>query len=264
MASSPPSTTHSVECVSLDDGNTTTMHIVRLPVAQFATQIIIFDEPIRLVEWCKSNQCEHAITGGFFDRHARRPLGEIRLAGKAIPTTDFAVPAPNGHGTLHVSKGLPSIGSRDSFEANPDGELIQAGPLLLKGGAIAVAKDDPEGFATNKDQFDVDITAGRYQRCAIGRADDELILLAAEGAGSHPDYPGQHDSSGLTLRELASAMKDAGATDALNLDGGGSSSLIYQGQLMNQPIAGAHDPEGPGNIMPTGRPIFSAIYFSSK
>ena len=84
-------------------------------------------------------------------------------------------------------------------------------------------------------------------RTAVGVADGgrTLILLVADGR-----QPGH--SAGLTLPELAGLMKQLGATDALNLDGGGSSTLVLrdpdqpgQAQVINHPSDRALGDSGP-------------------
>jgi exopolysaccharide biosynthesis protein len=42
-------------------------------------------------------------------------------------------------------------------------------------------------------------------------------------------------SDGMTLAELAALMRRLGATDALNLDGGGSTTMVVQGRIVNRP-----------------------------
>lgn len=49
---------------------------------------------------------------------------------------------------------------------------------------------------------------------------------------------------GMSLSELAAHMARIGCTDALNLDGGGSSTLWARGQVMNNPCEGAERPMG--------------------
>jgi exopolysaccharide biosynthesis protein len=51
-------------------------------------------------------------------------------------------------------------------------------------------------------------------------------------------------AAGMSHHELAGLMQRLGCTDALNLDGGGSSTLWYEGRVMNQPSDGAPRPVG--------------------
>jgi exopolysaccharide biosynthesis protein len=63
------------------------------------------------------------------------------------------------------------------------------------------------------------------------------------------------DEAGLTLSELADALVELGAEEAINLDGGGSASLVVGGRLRNRPR------EEHGVPLPAGRPIATAIAF---
>jgi exopolysaccharide biosynthesis protein len=54
-------------------------------------------------------------------------------------------------------------------------------------------------------------------------------------------------AAGMSHHELAGLMQRLGCTDALNLDGGGSSTLWYEGRVMNQPSDGA--PRSVGNAL---------------
>ncbi|WP_168120325.1 phosphodiester glycosidase family protein [Paenibacillus sp. HB172176] len=62
--------------------------------------------------------------------------------------------------------------------------------------------------------------------------DDQLLLLVADGYN-------EAGSSGATLAELQTLLKQFGAVDAYNLDGGGSSSLVFNGKIINKPSDGA-------------------------
>ncbi|WP_025694280.1 phosphodiester glycosidase family protein [Paenibacillus durus] len=72
----------------------------------------------------------------------------------------------------------------------------------------------------------------RAPRTAIGRyKDDQLLIIVAEGYN-------ESGSSGATLEELQDKLYQMGVTDAFNLDGGGSSSLVFDGKVVNQPSDG--------------------------
>lgn len=65
-------------------------------------------------------------------------------------------------------------------------------------------------------------------RTSIGIIDENhYIIIVGDGRTS--------ESKGLSLYELAQVMKQYGAKTAYNLDGGGSSSLYFNGQLINKP-----------------------------
>ena len=106
---------------------------------------------------------------------------------------------------------------------------------------------DPEGFRAGAVQFDSDISDGRYPRAALGLGGGRLFAVAVDGRSRH--------DAGLTLEELAALMAALGSETALNLDGGGSTSLISGGRLRNRPRKDYETPE------PGGRPVSTALLF---
>ena len=61
------------------------------------------------------------------------------------------------------------IVARDDAPERPDGDLLQAGPLLVADGAVAFDPEaDHEGFSAGAEQFDSDITQDRHPRAALG------------------------------------------------------------------------------------------------
>jgi exopolysaccharide biosynthesis protein len=106
---------------------------------------------------------------------------------------------------------------------------------------------DPEGFSSGAHQFDSDITVGRYPRAALALTDDEVLAVACEGRAP--------TEAGMTLSELAAALIGLGAHSAINLDGGGSASLVAHGRLLNRPR------EEHGLDIVGGRPISTALLF---
>ena len=65
-------------------------------------------------------------------------------------------------------------------------------------------------------------------RTALGYNADKLFLVVADGR--QPKY-----STGLTLYELASILIELGATEAINLDGGSSSTFVVNDEVINKP-----------------------------
>jgi exopolysaccharide biosynthesis protein len=151
---------------------------------------------------------------------------------------------------VHADGGTVTIARRPELPDEPRGDLLQAGPLLVRDGAPCVA-GDPEDFAAGAGQFDSDITAGRYPRAALalGRA-GRLLAVAADGRSD--------GDAGLTLAELAEALVALGAISALNLDGGGSTSLVCGGRLRNRPR------ESHGIELAGGRPVTTALTFTPR
>lgn len=101
---------------------------------------------------------------------------------------------------------------------------VGGGPRLLKDGKIFINGEE--------EHFSSSITTGRHPRTAIGVTfDGALVLLAADGRTK--------ESAGMTLHELASYMKSIGVENAINLDGGGSTTMWVKGKIVNVPSDGA-------------------------
>lgn len=76
----------------------------------------------------------------------------------------------------------------------------------------------------------------RAPRTVLGKyKDDQLLILVADGYN-------ENGSSGATLEELQDKLYNMGVVDAYNLDGGGSSSLIFNGRVVNRPSDGSLRP----------------------
>jgi Phosphodiester glycosidase len=105
--------------------------------------------------------------------------------------------------------------------------VVGGGPRVLRAGRVAVAAR-AEGFAPVPSFFR-SFVAGRQPRTLAGvRADGTLLLVTVDGRA-----PGW--SAGMTLPEAARLMRSLGARDALNLDGGGSSTMTVRGEVVNRP-----------------------------
>ena len=137
---------------------------------------------------------------------------------------------------------------REHLAPEPPGDLLQAGPLLVSGGRSVIDGEDREGFSTGASQFDSDITEGRYPRCALGVGQSQLLVLCCDGRRSGLD-------GGLDLGELARLMIRFGAEEAINLDGGGSATLVHRKHLLNRPYSDYDQPA------PESRPVVTALLF---
>ena len=237
--------------VTLADGATTMLHLASFHRSAFRPRVVLLDEPAPLVDWCARERAEHAVVGGFFARSSARPLGQLRIAGEALPSVPFDPPWGDRRACVQFADGEVRIARRDDLEDEPAGDLLQAGPLLVSAGRPAfIEGEDREGFSAGSSQFDSDIAAGRYPRSALALVGDLLLAVVCDGRGP--------DDAGMTLAELARTLLQLGASDALNLDGGGSSSLVHEGRLRNRPR------EEHGLDLLDGRPIVSAIVFEPR
>src|SRR5215204_5363180 len=102
--------------------------------------------------------------------------------------------------------------------------------LLSAGRAVVRAVAAREGFDPSQaPSFFDGFVAGRNPRTLAGvRADGTLLLVTVDGR-----RPGW--SVGMTLPEAARLMRSLGARDAVNLAGGGSSTMTIRGEVVNRP-----------------------------
>jgi len=233
----------------LGDGADTTVYLVRLPRAGLRARVQLFRQPRRLDVWCSKHGVGEAIVGGFYRREPFRPLGDLRMGGRAVRSERFPARYRGVRPALQAGDEGLRIARRDALSDTADADLLQAGPLLVEHGRIVFDPTaDVEGFSAAADQFDSDITAGRHPRAAIGVGDGHVTVLACDGRRSLVD-------DGLTMLELAAAMRDVGCETAMNLDGGGSTTLVHRGHLLNRPYTEQDQPA------PASRPIVSALLF---
>jgi hypothetical protein len=234
--------------LELADGSRTTVYIAAYDAVQTEIRVAVLRGQARLEPWCAARGVEEAVVGGFFTRPDGMPLGEVRTRGVARRYVPFDAPWGALRACVHVTGGVARIAPRDELDAAPPGDLLQAGPLLVRDGRpVFRRQEDREGFSAASRQFDSDITDGRYPRAALGLAGDRYYAVACDGRSRH--------DAGLTLEELAALMAALDCDVALNLDGGGSTSLVSGGRLRNRPRKDVDVPE------PGGRPVSTALLF---
>jgi exopolysaccharide biosynthesis protein len=234
---------------ALADGEVTTLYAVRYPRRSTRARVVHFTRTERLDVWCRRNGVEEAVVAGFFLRDPYRPLGELWIDGHAVPHEPVAGPYASRRGSVVIDDGEVRLVERAAAPAEPPGDLVQAGPLLVADGSIVFDPGgDREGFSAGAGQFDSDITDGRYPRAALGVSAESLIALACDGRRSNVD-------GGLSVLELAEVLVELGAESAINLDGGGSTTLVHRGHLLNRPYSTQDQPA------PESRPVVSAIAF---
>lgn len=99
-------------------------------------------------------------------------------------------------------------------------QVLSFGPSLIQNGEITVTQDT-----------EVSQSMQSNPRTAIGIIDNlHYIIVVSDGRTS--------ENEGLSLFELAEVMQDLSCTLAYNLDGGGSSTMYFNGSVVNQPTSG--------------------------
>ncbi|MET4592149.1 phosphodiester glycosidase family protein [Arthrobacter sp. 754] len=115
---------------------------------------------------------------------------------------------------------------------------LSFGPSLLDNGEVAEGIEDVE-VDTNFGNHSIQ---GEQPRTAVGVIDDNhLVFVVVDGRS--PGY-----SAGVSMTGLAEIMQGLGATTAYNIDGGGSSTMYFNGDLVNNPL-GENKERGTSDIL---------------
>lgn len=103
--------------------------------------------------------------------------------------------------------------------------VLAFGPALVENGSVSVTEGEEVGKAMASNP-----------RTAIGIIDENhYVFVVADGRTS--------ENEGLSLYELAEFMEGLGVQTAYNLDGGGSSAMYFNGEIVNQPTTNGHSIE---------------------
>ena len=174
--------------------------------------------PKKVSNFVSSSKGIAGITGGFYELSKNKPpLDWVKINNEMIQKkTHDSRPCIN-FSNNGISINFPN---KIKYEEN----ILQAGPLLLKNGII---QSDFTEFVKNAHEFDSDITADRHPRTIFGFNEKYYFFLAVDGRS--------RKSAGLFLEECCELALNLGFSDAINLDGGASSTLIVENHLINHP-----------------------------
>ena len=176
------------------------------------------------------------INGGYFA--GAKPIGVLRRQGhtdnaKFWPQRSAFGWNENGETIFIDGKEVASISSDRRFDKYT--EMLQAGPLLLKNGE----------YSENTENIRENVLNMRHPRTIVGTDGKRVMWAVVDGRDN------MH-SVGATIEETRKVCKWLGMTTALNLDGGGSSSLWWRGNTFSLP-SNSNDTERP---IPYGVLIF--------
>jgi hypothetical protein len=185
----------------------------------------------------------------------------------AVPGTDLTGVVTSTHlgGGLPIPKNGAVLLARGSQVAKLQAEATPGTPLLtrlilqpdwlssgvtdgLGGGPVIVRSGKP--VWTAGEDFLPSQLGPRNPRTAVGqRADGKIILLAVDGRR-------RGFSVGMTNWELAQAMVRLGAVTASALDAGGSTTMAFDGKLLNRPS----DPGGERSVAESLAVLYTGVY----
>jgi hypothetical protein len=214
------------------------VYIVKIPLQnQFEVRPVLSDTTETIKQFAQREGAISAINGGYFDPQNQRSTSYLVLKGQVV-----ADPQENDrlmeNPTLKLY--LDRILNRSEFrhyqceqtsrykfarhhDPIPTGCQLESS---LGGGPRLLPKltDEEEAFTDSKNGRDPIGIHQRNARSAIGLTDTTIIWIMV--AQTKP-------ADGMSLTELADLMKSLGVKTAMNLDGGSSAALYYQGKTVN-------------------------------
>ena len=156
-----------------------------------------------------------AINGDYYGAQERGYVlrNGVLYRASAQSGTDALVIGADGNFRI-ITEGETSA---DTLVREGAWQVLTFGPALVKDGQVTVSSSDEVGRAMTSNP-----------RTAIGQISEEHYLLVVSDGWTK-------ESTGLSLRQLAELMQSLGAQIAYNLDGGGSSTMVFQGRVVNNP-----------------------------
>ncbi|MBQ2952154.1 MAG: phosphodiester glycosidase family protein [Clostridia bacterium] len=166
-------------------------------------------------EMAEANGAILAINGDYYGSRERGYVVRNGALYRSSASSDTEALAIMADGSFRVVQ--EGVVAAEALVEDGAMHVFSFGPALLVDGEIAVTTRDEVGKAMEDNP-----------RTAIGVYEPgHYVLLVADGR--------TRQSDGLTLYDLAEFMQGLGVTTAYNLDGGGSSSMVFMGEIINNP-----------------------------
>jgi len=162
----------------------------------------------------KENNAILAINGDFYGAQSQGYVirNGVLYRSSVKGNEDLVIYADGTFGIIEESK----ISAEELLNAGAE-QVLSFGPALIKNSQISVTEKDEVGKAMSSNP-----------RTAIGLIDDlHYVFVVSDGRTS--------SSKGLSLYQLAQFMETLGVETAYNLDGGGSSTMYFNGNIINNP-----------------------------
>lgn len=171
-----------------------------------------------LSSMAKRSNAKLAINGTFFDAYTKdsykTPYGWIIQGGKIKKDSSGDRKTVFAYDKNNLTELIAGVDFPDRYQQGGIEGALQVGPRLVVNGKVQL-NVEAEGFRDPK------ILTGGGARSALGITSNHELLLVTSG--------------GATIPQMAEIMKQAGAYQAMNLDGGASSGLYYNGSYLTKP-----------------------------
>ncbi|CAM9500518.1 unnamed protein product [Bubo scandiacus] len=179
-------------------------------------------------ETAKLGKCLVAQNGGYFDMGTGECLGNVVSDGKLVR---------NSGGLQNAQFGIRKDGTMVFGYLSEEDVLDQANPFVQLVSGVVWLLRDGEVYISQSQMAECDEiqTTGTFDkfinvisaRTAVGHdRQGQLVLVHVDG---------QTESRGVNLWEMAEFLKEQGVINAINLDGGGSATLVLNGTLASYP-----------------------------
>ncbi len=209
------------------------------------TEAILYDWAFHRSTLTDAGGTEILISGG-------RISGRSRSGNARIPVDGF-VYSLGPQSTVQTRGLIVGAAAKVTFEMNAAGGTERAGTPrwsgmdYIVGGRPVLLLGRRPVFESNPEKVRPGFAEERHPRTAVGlRTDGTWVFVVVDGR--KPQL-----SVGMNLEELAEFLLSLDCVDALNLDGGGSTTLFYQGKVVNSPSDAAGE-----------RPVSDAIVILSR
>ena len=218
--------------------------VIEIPARSHRRLAFVHDSALTTVsDLARRTNAYAAVNGSFFDMDKGNPICYLRIDGRLLgentPQKNDSVNRKYYQYatlTLGPTRLWVPDSSRTWEDMLSNGDIMTAGPMLLREGRYVPQRDD-RTFVTK-----------RHNRTALGlRPDGTVLLVVADGRF-------RHTAEGFSLTELQMVMRWLGCCDAINLDGGGSTTMYVKSRgVVNHPSDNnTHDHDGQ-------RPVSNAI-----
>ena len=196
---------------------------------QSKVRLAFAHRPVRTLtsEIARDSNALAAVNGSFFDMEKHNPICYLRIGGKQVgENTPQMIDTSNRKYYQYATIVLDSVGRPDLCEPDKNRHweesyfdstvknVMTAGPMLLVDGKAVPQRND-RTFVND-----------RHNRTALGiRPDGTVLLVTVDGR--------MKQAAGMSLPELEQTLMWLGCTNAINLDGGGSTTLYLRGRPEN-------------------------------
>lgn len=195
------------------------INFVEIDLRKHRKRILMAADSVQLktaAQFAGENDALVAINGGFFDMENGGAWDYIKVANRVVNRTKKATDRANA--VLLISRKRVEIhpAAAIDYENHKAPNVLLSGPLLIH-------QQREAELGANA------FNANRHPRSAIAvTSDKKLLLMVVDGRNRMAE--------GMNLRELARVLRWLGAKDAMNLDGGGSSTLYVKGATENNVV----------------------------